>query len=62
MTRGWLIQQLDNLSDLGGLMAKEGAPHATMIEAFGTRLRQLYPEPPTVYSEGKKITLPGSKK
>jgi len=43
-------------------MAKEGAPHATMIEAFGTRLRQLYPEPPTVYSEGKKITLPGSKK
>lgn len=42
-------------------MAKEGAPHATMVEVFGIRLRQLYPEPSTTYSEGKKITPPGLK-
>ena len=42
-------------------MAREGAPHATMVEAFATRLRQFFPEPPTAYSLGSKVTPPGLK-
>jgi hypothetical protein len=42
-------------------MAKEGAPHATMVEAFVRRLKQLYPEPPAAYSLGKQVTPPGLK-
>jgi hypothetical protein len=42
-------------------MAKEGAPHATMVEAFVNRLQQLYPEPQATYSLGRKVTPPGLK-
>jgi hypothetical protein len=42
-------------------MAKQGAPHATMSEAFAKRLRQLYPEPPTLYLEGRVIKPAGLK-
>ena len=38
-------------------MAREGAPHQTMCEAFTKRLQQLYPEPPAVYSGGRKIAM-----
>ncbi len=40
------------------MLGQESSEHATMVEAFGKRLRQLYPEPPTVYSEGKKLLSP----
>ncbi|MBN1921821.1 MAG: hypothetical protein JW892_11285, partial [Anaerolineae bacterium] len=55
----WVIT--NEIEKTGGFLAKEGAPHATMVEAFDIRLRQLYPEPSTTYSEGKKITPPGLK-
>lgn len=42
-------------------MAKQGAPHQTMVEAFARRLRQLYPEPPAIYSEGKVVKPVGLK-
>ncbi len=42
-------------------MAKQGAPHETMVEAFAKRLQQLYPDPPTRYSLGRKVTPPGLK-
>ena len=42
-------------------MAKQGAPHETMVEAFTKRLRQLHPEPPAVYSFGSKVESVGLK-
>ena len=42
-------------------MTKEGAPHATMVEAFVNRLQQLYPQSKATYSLGRKVTPPGLK-
>jgi len=36
-------------------MARQGPQHEAMVEAFAKRLRQLYPEPPHVFSEGRRI-------
>lgn len=42
-------------------MAKPGPQHEAMKEAFAKRLRQLYPEPPHEYSEGRKVKPVGLK-
>jgi hypothetical protein len=42
-------------------MAQEGPEHKTMVEAFARRLRQLYPESATNYSEGKVVRPVGLK-